>query len=243
MAADEILADGLIKKGLKEQNQLEVAIGDGMEFTIHGDLNNSKSKSKKSKFINNATVNVDYVRQLCSAISNLESVSFKQMIGNSINNHQDNRLEHELNHRGLSFQDDDTASINSYGRHKNRPFKDESHKGSAETMEGEEKRDVSKEDLGLDEELDEEGEGEEGPLDDIIIHSHEEYILDEYPADCFPDSYYKKFPILAGDEDSPFWQGWGNLRLKTFQLIENKYFETAVITMILMSSLALVSCI
>ncbi|XP_030244895.1 sodium channel protein para isoform X21 [Drosophila navojoa] len=186
---DEILADGLIKKGIKEQTQLEVAIGDGMEFTIHGDMKNSKPK--KSKYLNNAT-------------------------------------------------DDDTASINSYGSHKNRPFKDESHKGSAETMEGEEKRDASKEDLGLDEDLDEEGECEEGPLDgDIIIHANDEDILDEYPADCCPDSYYKKFPILAGDEDSPFWQGWGNLRLKTFQLIENKYFETAVITMILMSSLAL----
>lgn len=164
------------------------------------------------------------------------------MIGNSIN-HQDNRLEHELNHRGLSIQDDDTASINSYGSHKNRPFKDESHKGSAETIEGEEKRDASKEDLGLDEELDEEGELEEGQLDgDIIIHAaNDDEIIDDYPADCCPDSYYKKFPILAGDDDSPFWQGWGNLRLKTFQLIENKYFETAVITMILMSSLALVS--
>ncbi|XP_041447932.1 sodium channel protein para isoform X10 [Drosophila obscura] len=211
---DEILADGLIKKGIKEATQLEVAIGDGMEFTIHGDMKNNKPK--KSKYLNNAT-----------------------MIGNSIN-HQDNRLEHELNHRGLSLQDDDTASINSYGSHKNRPFKDESHKGSAETMEGEEKRDASKEDLGIDEELDEEGELEEGPLDgDIIIHANDEDILDEYPADCCPDSYYKKFPILAGDDDSPFWQGWGNLRLKTFQLIENKYFETAVITMILMSSLAL----
>ncbi|XP_073830188.1 sodium voltage-gated channel paralytic isoform X24 [Musca autumnalis] len=212
---DEIMGDGLIKKGMKGETQLEVAIGDGMEFTIHGDMKNNKPK--KSKFINNTT-----------------------MIGNSIN-HQDNRLEHELNHRGLSIQDDDTASINSYGSHKNRPFKDESHKGSAETIEGEEKRDVSKEDLGLDEELDEEGEGDEGQLDgDIIIHAqNDDEIIDDYPADCFPDSYYKKFPILAGDEDSPFWQGWGNLRLKTFQLIENKYFETAVITMILMSSLAL----
>lgn len=49
------------------------------------------------------------------------------------------------------MQDDDTASIKSYGSHKNRPFKDESHKGSAETLEGEEKRDVSKEEIGLDE--------------------------------------------------------------------------------------------
>lgn len=35
--------------------------------------------------------------------------------------------------------------MKSYGSHKNRVFKDESHKGSAETMDGEEKRDASKE--------------------------------------------------------------------------------------------------
>lgn len=59
---DEILADGLIKKGLKEQNQLEVAIGDGMEFTIHGDMKNNKPK--KSKFLNNTTVSarIPYLR-------------------------------------------------------------------------------------------------------------------------------------------------------------------------------------
>lgn len=45
----------------------------------------------------------------------------------------------------MSLQDDDTASIKSYGSHKNRMFKDESHKGSAETLDGEEKRDASKE--------------------------------------------------------------------------------------------------
>lgn len=48
---DEILADGLLKKGLKDQNQLEVAIGDGMEFTIHGDLKN-KTKKAKSMMLN-----------------------------------------------------------------------------------------------------------------------------------------------------------------------------------------------
>ena len=187
------------------------------------------------------------------------------MIGNSISNHQDNKLELELNHRGMSLQDDDTASLKSYGSHKNRPYKDESHKGSAETLEGEEKRDVSKEDLGIDEgikknlnflsfsfldynvyfailELDDEGEGEEAGLDgELIIHAEEDEIIEDTPMDCFPENCYKKFPFLAGDDESPFWQGWANLRLKTFQLIENKYFETAVITMILLSSLALVS--
>lgn len=90
----------------------------------------------------------------------------------------------------------------------------------------------------LDEECEE--EEEEAPHRGII-HAEEEDVIEESPADCFPEHVYQRFPFLAGDDDAPFWQGWANLRLKTFQLIENKYFETAVITMILLSSLALVS--
>lgn len=62
----------------------------------------------------------------------------------------------------------------------------------------------------------------------------------EFPDACFPDHWYEKLPALKGNDESPFWQGWAMLRLKTFRLIENKYFETAVIIMILLSSLALV---
>lgn len=62
----------------------------------------------------------------------------------------------------------------------------------------------------------------------------------QYPDACFPDHWYEKVPIIKGNDQSPFWQGWAMLRLKTFRLIENKYFETAVIIMILLSSLALV---
>lgn len=80
--------------------------------------------------------------------------------------------------------------------------------------------------------------------EDIVIEAGgEDLLMADYPADCCPDHCYKRFPFLAGDDDAPFWQGWANLRLKTFQLIENKYFETAVITMILLSSLALVSIV
>lgn len=77
-------------------------------------------------------------------------------------------------------------------------------------------------------------------LNEIALEPDSEEMM-EYPADCFSDDCYRKFPFLLGDEESPFWQGWANLRFKTFLLIENKYFETAVITMILLSSLALVS--
>lgn len=92
-------------------------------------------------------------------------------------------------------------------------------------------------------EIDGEGEEEEeNPLGmNGIINAADDEVIEETPADCFPEHVYIRFPFLTGDEDAPFWQGWANLRLKTFQLIENKYFETAVITMILLSSLALVS--
>ncbi|XP_034241357.1 sodium channel protein para isoform X3 [Thrips palmi] len=218
LGADEILADGghVFRDKKSPNTQLEMAIGDGMEFTIHGDL---KNKLRKGKFLNNT-----------------------KAIGNSITgNHQDNRFESDfIKHR----YDDDNISNHSYGSHKNRPFKDESHKGSLETLDGEEKKDASKEDLEGDRgETDLEGEAEgegEGEMDDIIIADNtEDVLIGEYPADCCPDPCYKRFPFLAGDDDAPFWQGWANLRLKTYQLIENKYFETAVITMILLSSMAL----
>ncbi|XP_046749982.1 sodium channel protein para isoform X13 [Diprion similis] len=211
------LADGELdgyrdKKNAKDlNNQLEVAIGDGMEFTIHGDL---KNKLKKGKLCMNNT----------------------KAIGNSINHH-DNRMEHEY----MNHHEEDTISHKSYGSHNNRPFKDESHKGSVDSLDGEEKKDASKEDLDQEGSLlDLEEDGEEGEEElHGIIQTDEELIDADYPADCCPDNCYKKFPFLAGDDDAPFWQGWANLRLKTFQLIENKYFETAVITMILLSSLAL----
>ena len=78
---------------------------------------------------------------------------------------------------------------------------------------------------------------------EILEATTQELMMHDYPSDCCPEGCYLKFPCIAGDPDSPFWQGWGNLRIKTFRLIENKYFEMAVITMILISSLALVSMI
>ncbi|GJQ68184.1 para [Trypoxylus dichotomus] len=154
-------------------------------------------------------------------------------IGNSIMEHG-NFMGHHI---------DDQISNKSYGSHKH-IFKNESHKGSTNSLEHddhEEKRDASKEELGRRPDTEDEYEEGQGPPDEGLLkaaHS-EQVIVEEYSDDCFPESCTKRFPFLAGDDDSPFWQGWGNLRYKTFQLIENKYFETAVITMILASSLAL----
>lgn len=94
-----------------------------------------------------------------------------------------------------------------------------------------------------DEDIDDDEDDAQARLEaEILEATTQELLMKEYPSDCCPETCYLRFPLLAGgDPDSPFWQGWGNLRIKTFRLIENKYFETAVIAMILISSLALVS--
>ena len=121
-----------------------------------------------------------------------------------------------------------------------RPISDdvdgESFKGDGEEDDDEEARPAGN---GID--------GEEGVDGDVeekvavkIPHRVDSDEDPQYPDACFPDHWYEKIPILKGNDESPFWQGWAMLRLKTFRLIENKYFETAVIIMILLSSLALV---
>lgn len=112
ISEDEILANGLMKKNPKDR--LEVTIGTGMEFTIHGD---SKTNIKRGK----------------------NNISKSKTIGNSILEHGD----------FLSHFDEDEISIKSYGSHKYR-IKIDSHKGSIDLHdEHEEKRDASKEELGI----------------------------------------------------------------------------------------------
>lgn len=120
---DDIIADGMIFKDKKSsKDKLEVTIGEGMEFTIHGDV--MKQHFKKGKHMNN--------------INNLAKT-----IGNSIFDHRD----------FIGHLEDDEISNKSYGSHKNR-FKEDSHKGSADILDDqEEKRDASKEELGIDEGL------------------------------------------------------------------------------------------
>jgi voltage-gated sodium channel type II alpha len=138
----------------------------------------------------------------------------------------------------------DTLSMASYGSHNYIMTKE---KMSKKGNKGEEKGDENRTEGGEEEpewyDEDNEGEGEEGEEGDgdeqaaphvVKVEEPEE----EMPQDCMPPRFYERFPFFLFT-DTPFGVMWMNLRLKTFRLIENKYFETAVITMILLSSLAL----
>merc|ERR550534_1389335 len=54
--------------------------------------------------------------------------------------------------------------------------------------------------------------------------------------DCCPPKYYQLCPCCSGDGDSPLWHEWHKHRLQISRLIEDKYFETVVLCLILLSS-------
>ncbi len=62
------------------------------------------------------------------------------------------------------------------------------------------------------------------PVDEIVVE------------ECCPEVCYRMCPCCIGDMDSPFWQLWYKHRLQMSRLIENKYFETVVLALILISS-------
>ncbi|CAL1280596.1 unnamed protein product [Larinioides sclopetarius] len=107
---------------------------------------------------------------------------------------------------------------------------------------GEEKKDSSKEDTYSTGECD--IVGDEDKLEDAVDTDKmetalsEDHIVPEYPADCCPDCCYDRFPFCLGD-DGIWWTRWKEARRRSYNLVEHKYFETLIITMILISSLAL----
>lgn len=74
---------------------------------------------------------------------------------------------------------------------------------------------------------------------DKIETATADVIVNEYPVDCFPEKWYECFPWCL--KETPFALKWRELRYHSYNLVENKYFETVCITLILISSMTLVS--
>lgn len=153
-------------------------------------------------------------------------------------------------------EQEDSLSMQSYGSHTHYPTKKKKQLKSVvlgddevngvDTYDGGSDDDDKCTDKNDSETEDDDDDDEEmvDPEKIALHHMHrsskEEEEDDSYPADCFPPDFYDRFPIFAM-EDSPFLPLWSSIRLHTYRLIENKYFETAVIVMILLSSMALAS--
>ncbi|KAH9506937.1 hypothetical protein DERF_011641 [Dermatophagoides farinae] len=73
--------------------------------------------------------------------------------------------------------------------------------------------------------------------DDKLDTATADVIINEYPSECFPEPMYKYCPWCL--DDTPFWTRWKEIRTRCYKFVEHKYFETLVITLILISSMAL----
>ncbi|GIY82803.1 hypothetical protein CDAR_608842 [Caerostris darwini] len=212
------------KKSPKEKTELEIAL-DGYELGYQEDGKAIKMKNKSNSMVNSVRMG-DKVQPK----DNKEME--KEVFGNKVH----------------PQKEEDNMSNKSYNGYKDKgviiekPSK-ETSRSSQNNDSDDEKKDASKEDLGEDvlagtDIQPREGEGGEMDTDKLETEAAD-VIIAEYPADCCPDFCYTKFACCAEEANPEFWEKWKNLRTKTFILIEDKYFETIIITMIMISSLAL----
>lgn len=218
MAGGEIvLMDGQIamrdkKLSPKDHTDLEVVVGDGLEIAI---------QSGKMKFQHSARAVLNSVK----VGQALKEVQLEKLM-----------LSADNQYGNKTLKDDDNISNKSFNS-----LKKPSSRSSFSN--GDEKKFSSKEDLmGSQDELDRNAALVDGAAEDIDADKMEtataDVIINEYPSDCFPDNFYSLCPCCL--EETPFLLWWKDIRFRSYQFVEHKYFETLVITLILISSMALV---
>ncbi|XP_022248143.1 sodium channel protein para-like isoform X2 [Limulus polyphemus] len=213
------------KKTPKEHTELDVMVTEGMEIAIRG-FGDGKAVTVK--------LNNNSMKNSLHASTVIES---KDIISNRELENKTKEKEH-LGVKVYPQKDDDTLSINSTESQKDWKDKSNNNEQSKSSL-YEEKKDVSKEDFEGNE-VDFSQSTDTEVIDSRNIESTtEDVVLDEEPMDCCPDCCYVRFPWCAGKEDSPYWKFWEKLRSKCFHVVENKYFETLVVTLIMISSLTL----
>ncbi|XP_054160598.1 sodium channel protein para-like isoform X3 [Oppia nitens] len=152
-------------------------------------------------------------------------------LGNAIKDAQMDKIKINAENKvTLDGKDEDNLSNNSFNSLK---------KPSSRSSLDEDKKD-SEDLLGSKEELNKNGEinGMAENLEaDKLETATADVIISEYPSDCFPDPLYKYCPSCL--DETPFLLKWKEIRLRCYQFVEHKYFETLVITLILISSMAL----
>ncbi|XP_076324997.1 sodium channel protein para-like isoform X5 [Tachypleus tridentatus] len=233
----DMIADGQVqmkeKRSPKELTDVDVLVTDGLEIAIRGDGKAVTVKLNNKPMMN--SVHAPVKDEQKDKISDRELDNKKKSLSFPVSTKE----KEYLGVKEFPQKDDDTLSVKS-----SESMKDKSNfeKEQSQSSFNEEKKDISKEDLEGSEDFLE--HSEENPDTEIadsgnVDSTAEDVIVDEEPAECCPDCCYARFPWCSGSEESPYWQFWDKLRSKSFHLVENKYFETLVVTLIMISSLTL----
>ncbi|XP_076370116.1 sodium channel protein para-like isoform X2 [Tachypleus tridentatus] len=222
-----LLIDGQIlmkdNKYPSEHTKMGIIVGDGLDVAVHEDGQAVKLRMNSKPMVNSVPVGskID--------ILNNKMVKKNEAMGNrSCTLRESDILGQKPNHSQMDCKAEVFVVSNSDIELGNM---------SQSMCSDDERKESSKDD-------DEYSQGhlEEGEIldsEDIEKIEDEGIIISEHPADCCPDCCYSRFSYCNGDTDSPLWQYYKLLRAKSYWIVENKYFETVVITMIMLSSLAL----
>ncbi|GFT37955.1 sodium channel protein para [Nephila pilipes] len=224
----EFVEDGqlpMMEKFSKHVTDLEVVIGDEMEISVQG---NGQAIQMKDSNNSRPTMN-------CVPLgTKIEKPCVK------MNNTKENELTGNNKIHPSNGDDNNKSDVIEKGLVVAKIPKEAS---DLSLDIGEEKKDSCKEDTSITGVFDMDGVKEEKlevevDTDKIETTLSEDHIEPEYPADCCPDCCYDRFPFCVGG-DGLWWTRWKEARRKSYWLVEHKYFETLIITMILISSLAL----
>ncbi|XP_076332235.1 sodium channel protein para-like isoform X1 [Tachypleus tridentatus] len=201
----------------KEQTELDIIVGDGLEVALH-DGQAVKVRMNNKPIMNSVPLGSKNEYRDNNRVKENESS------GNKVHPLREEVFGEKANHSHIDWRGEIlVVSKPDIGV-------------SSSVSSDDEKKDSSKEEEDENQETLEDGED----MDiDKFETSDEDAIIAEDPADCCPDYCYTRFPCCVGDDDSPFWQFYRRLRARSYWIVENKYFETVVITMIMLSSLAL----
>ncbi|KAI1296926.1 Sodium channel protein para [Halotydeus destructor] len=210
----------------KEHTDLEVVVGDGLEIAIQG----------KIKLQNNGG------KPMMNTVKMTQAITGKPLILTSSDQTLNSNNKLLSNHH----RDDDVLSNKSNQSHRMNPMSNDASRSSllADMTIEDRRRFTSRDDLigtSHDLELDlPENTNEEIDADKVETATAD-VIVNEYPVDCFPDDWYQKCPWCL--DETPIMLKWKDLRFNSYNLVENKYFETVCITLILISSMTLVSVV
>merc|ERR1719320_526583 len=205
-----------------ESTYADSSIGEGMDITIQGANGHLKQQEKD---------NISIVsRESAWRQINKENLLLPDMDKNklryadsSIGEGMDITIQGEGGHPGLKESCTDSIHSGDSGWRRSKNRKNGSIGGSTEKIEFDDGK-VEDEMTGYNEEVKQVEEVLYDPVDEVVVE------------ECCPPVCYRVCPCCIGDAESPFWQLWYKHRLQISRLIEDKYFETVVLALILLSS-------
>ena len=211
--------------GKNDSTYADSSIGEGMDISIHGANGNGHLKQKdrdESSVVGSRSSSWRQKQNMENLlIPDIEPHSKHLYADTSIGEGMDISIQGEGGPAGVKDSCADSHSGEESGWRRSNMRKSDSQL-STEKIEFDDGK--QEEELTLNVDVKQVEEVLYDPVDEVVVE------------DCCPPVCYRVCPCCIGDAESPFWQLWYKHRLQISRLIEDKYFETVVLCLILLSS-------